>query len=326
MFRTKAGRKTARGFRGILCLILLLAMAAGSAGAEVYIDQEKPEDWEERYLLRIYALYSLDCDAFVLECDGETMLLDGGKNESYLIPFLEEHNMLHPDMIFNSHPHDDHIDAVYNAIRNGRLTTDVFISPFRENYYDAADTFQRRTVKVLAEKGIPYRQILNGEELALGGARMKVYRYDGDTKKPNGGSITINDMSAVLWVRFGDAAILLTADIGGTIQQMLARDYGKEGLKSDILKAPHHGKNAVNGDLLKAVDPKLTILTGKVARTEDCRKQMESNGIEWKRTSYGPITMETDGRDWYVNQEDTFGELEKLRKQKERLEKRKKKK
>ena len=316
--RPEQGRKLIQCFRNMLFFAAALMMIAGQACAEVFIDQEKPEDWEDRYLLRIYALYSLDCDAFILECDGETMLLDGGKNESNLVPFLREHNLEHPDMIFNSHPHDDHIDAVYNAIRNDHLTTDVFYSPFRENYSDASDTFQQRTVRMLAQKGIPYRQVFNGDELALGGARITVYRYDGDTKKPNGGSITINDMSAVLRVRFGDSAILLTADIGGTIQQMLAKDYGPGELKADILKAPHHGKNAVNRELLDAVSPKLTIITGKVARTEACRMQMEANVIEWKRTSYGNIVMETDGKDWYVNQEDRFGELEKLRKQKEK--------
>ena len=34
--------------------------------------------------------------------------------------------------------------------------------------------------------------------------------------------------------------------------------------------------------------------------------------------------METDGKDWYVNQEDKFGVLEKMRKQKERQQKKKK--
>ena len=315
----KTGRKLIHSVRGMLCLILALILTAGTACAEVYIDQEKPEDWEERYMLRIYALRSLDCDAYVLECDGETMILDGGKNASYLTEFLEKNGLSHVDMIFNSHPHDDHIDAVYNAIRNDRLTTDVFYSPFRENYTDTADTFQRRTVKVLTAKGIQYRQVFNGDELMLGGARITVYRYDGDTKKPDGGSMPINDMSAVLRVRFGDTAILMTADIGGTIQQMLAKDYGAEGgLKAEILTAPHHGKNAMNGDLLKTVNPKLTIITGKASRTEDCRKQMEKSDIEWKRTSYGNIVMETDGKDWYVNQEDPFGEVEKQRKLKEK--------
>ena len=326
MFGTNTCRKAARGFRGILCLILILVLGAASAFADVYIDQEKPEGWEDQYLLRIYALYSLDCDAYVLECDGETMILDGGKNASYLTQFLAEHGISHVDMIFNSHPHDDHIDAVYNAIRNGKLTTDVFYSPFREDYKDVADTFQKRTVKLLTEKGIPYRQVFSGDEFQLGGARIKVYHYDGQTKKPNGGSMMINDMSGIFWIRFGNSAILFTGDIGGTIQQMLAQEYGKEGLKSDILTAPHHGKNAMNGELLQAVSPKLTVITGKVARVKACQKQMEQNNVAWKVTSWGNIVMETDGKDWYVNQEDKFGELEKWRKQKERQDKKKKKK
>ena len=138
----KTAGKILYSVRGILCLILAVILTAGTACADVFIDQEKPEDWEDRYLLRIYALRSLDCDAYILECDGERMILDGGKNASYLTEFMEKHGFSYVDMIFNSHPHDDHIDAVYNAILKGRLTTDVFYSPFRENYSDASDTFQ----------------------------------------------------------------------------------------------------------------------------------------------------------------------------------------
>ena len=328
MFGKKTRKTIRKGIQTILCALLALLLAAGTAGAEVYIDREKPEDWEERDLLRIYALYALDCDSFVVECGGETLLIDGGNKpkEQDLADFLAEHGMQHLNYIFVSHPHDDHIEAVYNAIMHDKITADIFLSPFREDYtaYDGLE-FHRKTVKVLAEKGIPFREMLSGEELALGGARAVLYRYAGSTKKPDGRSMTLNDMSGVLWIRFGDSAILLTADIGGTVQKMLAQEYGAEGLKSDILKAPHHGKNAVNGDLLGVVDPKLTIITGKKDRTEDCRKQMENAGIEWKRTSYGSILMETDGKDWYVNQEDKFGQLEIDRKQKERQQKKKKK-
>lgn len=300
-----------------ICLLLAAALLAGSACAEVYINRETPEDWEERDLLRIYALYALDCDSFVLECGGKTMLLDGGNSpkEKDLTDFLKEHGWTHLDMIFNSHPHDDHIEAEYYAIRRGTITTDVFISPFREDY---SYSFQKRAVKVLKDKEIPYRQILNGEELTLGGATMLLYRYDPGTKKIDGRSLTINDMSGVLWVRFGEAAILLTADIGGTIQKMLADQYGPEGLKADILKAPHHGKNAVNTDLLKTVDPKLVIVTGKVARTDDVIRQMNRAGIAWKRTSYGNILMETDGKDWYVNQEYPSEQVRKQEKQEQK--------
>ena len=307
-----------RWIRGVLLPLVLITVMACTAQAEVFTDQEKPEDWEERDLLRIWALSFLDNDAFVLECGGKTMLVDGGEKakENALVSFLKEHGMEHLNFIFCTHPHDDHQAAVYYAIKHGKITANVFVSPFREDYiaYDNLE-FQKKTVEVLEKKEIPFRQMFSGEELELGGTRITLYRFDGNTRKPGGGSITINDMSGILWVRYGDAAILLTADIGGTIQQMLAEQYGTEGLKSDILKAPHHGKNAVNGDLLRAADPKLVIITGKVARTEDCVKQLNYWGIGWKRTSYGTIVMETDGKDWYVNQEYTSEKVKKQEKQ-----------
>ena len=306
MFSAERRGKAARRIRSLVCGLLAAVLAAGSACAEVFIEKEKPADWEERDLLRIWALYALDCDSFVLECGGETMLLDGGNSpkESALVNFLKEHGWEHLTMIFNSHPHDDHIQAHYCALNHEKISADVYLTPFREDY-SATDELglQRATVRVLERRGIPFRQVFNGDELSLGGAEMTVYRYDGDTKKTNGGGMTMNDMSGILWVRFGDAAILLTADIGGTIQQMLAQQYGAEGLRSDILKAPHHGKNKVNEDLLKAVDPELVIITGKVDRTWECVKQLNRAEIEWKRTSYGTVLMETDGTDWYVTQD-----------------------
>lgn len=311
----------------VLMLALILVLAAGAASGEVYIDQEKPEDWESRDLLRIWALYALDCDSFVVECGGETMLIDGGNRpkEADLTAFLKEHGWQHLNIIYNSHPHDDHIEAQYNALMHGNITADVFISPFQEDYR-ANDRleFHKKTMKVLTEKGIPFRQLLDKEELTLGGAKMVQYRYGKETKKPGGGSMTMNDLSGVLRICFGDASILLTADIGGTIQEMMAKEYGAEVLKSDILKAPHHGKNAVNAELLRTVDPKLVLVTGKVARTKACVNQIKKAGIPCKLTSYGTILMETDGKDWYVNQEDKWGELEKQRKKLEKQQKKKK--
>lgn len=302
----------------LICILLALMLTGvfPAAGAEVYIEQEKPADWEERDLLRIWALYALDCDSYVLECGGQVMLLDGGNKpkEGSLVSFLEAHGWTHPDMIFNSHPHDDHIEALYYAIKHGKITTDVFISPFPENY---GYVFHKKMADVLPKKEIPYRQIFGGEKLTLGKAEMLLYRYDGKTKKPNGGSITVNDMSGILHLRYGDATMLFTADIGGTIQQMLAEENG-EAIKADILTAPHHGKNAVNPELLKAADPKLVIITGKVDRTTDCRRQLNNAEISWKRTSYGNILMETDGTDWYVTQEYASEQVKKQEKKEQK--------
>ena len=62
-----------RILKWFFCLLAVLAVTAGAALGEVYIEKERPADWEERDLLRIYALYALDCDSFVVECGGQYM-------------------------------------------------------------------------------------------------------------------------------------------------------------------------------------------------------------------------------------------------------------
>ena len=47
----------------------------------------------------------------------------------------------------------------------------------------------------------------------------------------------------------------------------------------------------------------------------DCMLQMNRKKIEWKRTSYGTIVMETDGKDWYVNQLYSSEQVKKQEKQ-----------
>ena len=94
----------ARTIIAMLIALLLLAGAA-AAGAEVYVNKEKPEDWEERPILRITALSFTQNDAFVLECGGHVMILDGGSvlRARDLKYYLQKNGLGHVDIIFNSH-------------------------------------------------------------------------------------------------------------------------------------------------------------------------------------------------------------------------------
>ena len=48
------------------------------ASAEIYIDQEPPSDWASRDLLRLTVFPAFQNDVFLMECGGESMLIDGG--------------------------------------------------------------------------------------------------------------------------------------------------------------------------------------------------------------------------------------------------------
>jgi competence protein ComEC len=282
-----------RAGRIFAAAVLLAAMMLSSAGAEVYLNAEKPADWEERELMKIHFMDFVQNDAFILQCGGKVMLIDGGTKKHWekYRDYLEEHGLTHADILFNTHPHDDHMGAIYNLINHDVLTADQFISPFEEDYKEK-DGLQQKLVKLLREKGIPYHQMMPEEELEFGGVRMILYRYlKGDT----------NSKSGVLWVHFGEATILLPADLTGEGERYLANTYGSEGLKSDIMKSPHHGIIRMVSEFLEAVNPELTIITNR--KNCNAKKQLDARGYENIFTSVGPVDAETDGKDWYVTQE-----------------------
>ena len=288
--------------KAIGALILVIVLAAGmlcGAGAEVYLNKTKPADWEERDLLKITIMDFYQNDAFILQCGGESMIIDGGAKKHWktMMEYLESIGLTHVNILFNTHPHDDHLDGQISMLKSARLRADEFVSPFPKEYGTKGNAkkvkYQQQMVQLLSVLNIPYRQILPDEELTVGGARMVLYRW------PDGKDA--NQLSGVLWVHFGDATILLPGDITGDGEKWLLKEYGPEGLKSDILKSPHHGIVRMVPEFLKAVDPALTVITnGKKAAQKG---QLDANGYENIWTYAGKVFLETDGKDWYVVQE-----------------------
>ena len=284
--------------KAIGALVLAIVLAAGmlcGAGAEVFLNKEKPADWEERDLLKITAMDFIN-DAFILQCSGESMIIDGGSKMYWktMMDYLESIGLSHVNILFNTHPHDDHLEAQIQMVKSGRLTADRFISPFFIDYgvgYEKVK-YQREMVKVLEDKGIPFYQIQPDEELTLGGARMVLYRY-ADGKDAN-------QLSGVLWIHFGEATILMTGDLTGDGEKWLVSHYGAEGLKSDIMKAPHHGIVRMVTEFLEAVDPDLTVITNRRNTNQKAQLDARKKANIW--TSMGKVFMETDGKDWYVTQ------------------------
>ena len=58
-----------------LIALLLLMLLPLPALSEVYVNQEAPEDWSQRQLLRVTILQTGRSDAILVECGGEAMLL-----------------------------------------------------------------------------------------------------------------------------------------------------------------------------------------------------------------------------------------------------------
>lgn len=276
-----------------ILLVLLLFLMIPEALGEVYIGEPTPDDWEQRDLLRITVAEFPYNDAFLLECGNETMIMDGGvkKYRKRFMEWLRSRDLTHVNYIFNTHPHDDHLQGTYLNVKLEGLRADEFISLFPEDY---RNDVQSKAVAALRDAGIPYHRIEPETVLTFGNAEMTVYQWT-DGKDTNA-------RSALCRLCYGNATIILGGDLPGEAQRWMAQTYGADVLKADVLKVPHHAIVTMVPEFLETVDPELAVITSVTTATKKTNKQLENAGIPYLHHSKGTIVLETDGTDWYVTQ------------------------
>ena len=279
--------------RIIMLLLAAALLCTCAAGAEVYLDREPPESWKDKDLLVLTAFSTPINDSALLEVGGVSILIDGGfKGQRFdMEKVLAELGYDgHVNIIYNTHPHDDHIGAVIYMMRFG-FTADEFISTFPEDYPDER---QQKAVSLLKDAGIPYRQIRNGETLEIGGASFRFLYYP-DGRDPNA-------LSSMAHITFGNATLLMTADVTNASMRYFHANLAPGEIRADIMKFPHHAILRMENEFVDDVSPKFVYITNRKKETPRSNRQLEIRGIPYKHTSVGRIVMTTDGNDWYVMQ------------------------
>ena len=281
---------------GKLAALFFAAMSlCAAAHAQVHAS-EPPADWAEKPVLR-WTIFDVDeGDAMLLECGGESMLVDGGPN-----PFREqlrdalmarglEHSMKY---MFSTHFHDDHIDGLYRLFQYG-FTAGEFLHAYSDRTA-AEDMRMSRTIREAKRNGVPVRRVVDGDMLTLGDAQLQVMRclaISGD-----------NARSLVLKVQYKDASILLCADIVGQVQHWFHENRPQDLLDADLIKAPHHGINRTVTEFLHAVSPETMIITNERRRMyHETIDQLEHENLPAYFSGDGTVYAVTDGTDWYVYQ------------------------
>ncbi|MBE5796804.1 MAG: MBL fold metallo-hydrolase [Clostridiales bacterium] len=279
-------------------LILLLLFLPALAAAEVHIGQEPPEDWAGRETLRVTILQTGRSDAILVECGGESMLIDGGDASwsQALQHDLEKRGLTDFRYFLNTHPHNDHIEGLTWLMQQGYLPG-RFMSPFAADW--KGDSYHTAAVKAAWDRGIPFRLIRSGDVFPLGGASIHIWR---STEYPG-----VNDRCAIQLITFGESRILLCADLTGNAQKALLKALPEGSLTAEIIKAPHHGENAMVQEFLTAADPALILCTSEDGDAPDLARQTRSHSLPLLYSGEGEIVLETDGADWYVVQREKTG-------------------
>jgi competence protein ComEC len=227
--------------------------------------------WPERAVVSAGAMEVTAIDVgqgdslLVVSPEGRTMLVDaggpvGGVNEAaeaasrfdvgeeVVSPYLWSRRIRRLDVIALSHAHSDHMGGMAAVMRSFKpRELWVGIDPDSEAY--------RALLAEAAELGVVVRHLRAGDDVAWGGAAVKVLAPEAGYV--NAGAPANND-SLVMRVEYGKASVLLEADAEAPSEQaMLARMT-----PVTLLKVGHHGsRTSTTAEFFAAAAPKDAVVS-----------------------------------------------------------------
>ena len=229
-------------------------------------------------------------DAAVIQCGGQSMLIDGGKPEksSYIYAWLQQHGLSYLDVIVATHVDADHIGGLSGALNYASVGT-----AYCPVTTGTTETFQS-FVKYLVQRGKQITVPTAGEAFALGGTQIQILG-------PLHSAEDSNDNSIVLKVSFGATSFLFTGDAERAEEQDLLN--AGVNLQSTVLKVGHHGSDtSTSYPFLRAVAPQYAVISVGAGNsyghpTEAVLSRLRDAGVTTFRTDMqGEITAVSDGQ------------------------------
>ena len=226
-------------------------------------------------------------DCLVLQCDGESMIIDGGNegDEDYILEHLEDMGIEGFRYLVNTHPHEDHLGSL-DAVVLAYPVEQAYLSP-REHTTKSYENL----LGALEEKNVPTSVPSPGDTFALGGAQITVLSPDPDADYDE-----INDWSLVLLAEYGDVRYLLMGDAETPVETDLL-ESGAD-LSADVLKVGHHGSSTSSKrDFLQAVSPDYAVITCDEEDMPDDSvvEFLQALGAKVYGTVYGQVVLTSDG-------------------------------
>lgn len=283
----------------ILLLALLLAMPvlAEENTAPVLInrvdDATVCADFtfvEDAELLEIVFPQMLDCDAILLRCGGETILVDACKKafSERIVNMCKQLGITRIDRVYNTHPHEDHIGGFREVIKEIEVG-ELWIC-FPEDY----NNHMKTAVSAAKKAGIPVMTYADGDVFTVGGATIEVWKLEGKSSE-------MNDCSAQMKLTYGERTFLMAADLETNGQKKMV-ELKADALDADILKYPHHGIDVLVDAYREAVSPLFMVITNNHRQTAGWKWiNGNKNTIPYAYTVPNLVHLVTDGQTWVVD-------------------------
>jgi len=190
-------------------------------------------------------------DSIFIEINEKNILIDAGEEEhaSTIIAYLRTYDVEKLDLVFLTHPHEDHIGGM------GEVLSEFEIGEFYMPNKELVTRSFIRMTTALDQKNTPRDFLKGGMEFEFGESiRLQILSPNKDSY------LNPNNYSSIMRLVVGNNAFLFTGDSEEIVETEVIRT-GAE-LKSDVLKAPHHGsKTSSSEPFLEKVAPAYIVVT-----------------------------------------------------------------
>ena len=269
---------------------------------EMLIDQiHSPEKYpgfsfrKDRKLLEIWFPNIKDADEAVLMYDGCVWMIDCGDERTGVrgAQLLRQLGIRKVDILFNTHPHHDHIDGLATTHEAAQ------IGEVRICFAPVLTASGLRLIQTAEELGIPLKEYDDGSRFSMGDGAVEIL-----VMKNNEEYLDMNNQSAQIRITYGERSILFMADMEKPGQEAMINRIGPELLKCDIVKYPHHGKSEMYEPFFEATEAKLAVVTAYEGRSDAGQYFLSNRGLPAIFTAVNDrfTHLVTDGEYWLCEQ------------------------
>lgn len=232
-------------------------------------------------------------DCTLIRTADAVILVDAGEagTADTVVSYLKEKGIKNIDCCIATHPHSDHIGALYRIFEEFSVDT-VLLPDIPDELIPTTSTYEKfldglENVKNIIPAGA-------GDNFDFGGLNIDVL---GPVKEYD----DLNQMSLVSKVSFGNTSVMLTGDAETPAETDMLKKRNVD-YSADILKVGHHGsKTSTSEKWLKAVHPQFVVVSCGLDNDyghphKSIVNRLEDFGVEYYRTDLeGHILFKSDG-------------------------------
>lgn len=255
--------------------------------------------------LEVYVLDVGQGDSiFLMSPSGKTMLVDASESGMYpqIDAFLTEMKIEKLDIVVGTHPHADHIGGMRKVVENYEIG-----GYYMPDAVSTSKTFEN-LLDALEKRNVPVHEALaDGDTFIDWDAQVEVRILS-----PVAGHTysDLNNASAIVRVKFGDTAILLTGDAEHDAERIALGEYPASYFASTVLKLGHHGSSTSTMQaFFDAVNPSIAVMSLGEGNTyghphSEILALLEQAGIPYYRTDEsGTVHITLNGSGYSVETE-----------------------